>query len=166
MKFERWFTRVTDKFDFFLFRSVLGLLVLLIVTQVVMSNENVRYFLSVVDQREGASLDDYELDRPVVSPTDQTISDEEYYLLLEAEAEVGLTELKVIVDEDKVYNFEDNQVEIRVRKGNMVEIDGSSYDFPIRVTVREASQDIIPAMSQAMVITYGTVELLGWVITD
>lgn len=166
MKFERWFARVTDKFDFFLFRAALGLLVLLIVTQVIMSNENVRYFLSVVDQREGASLEDYDVDRPVVSPTDQTRSDEEYFLLLAAEAEVLLPELKVIVDNEVVCNFQDNQAKIRVDKGNMIEIDGSSYDFPIRIMVREASQDIIPALSQAFVTTYGTIELLGWVITE
>lgn len=166
MKFERWFARYTDKFDLFLFRVALGLLVLLIVTQVVMSNENVRYFLSVVDQREGTSMNGNDLDRPVLSPTDQIRSDEEFFLLLTAEAEVPLKDLKVIVDNERVYYFQDNKANIMVHRGNMIEIDGRNYDYPIKVTVGEASQDIIPALSQAYVITNGTIELLGWVITD
>ncbi|UNC92485.1 hypothetical protein [Candidatus Contubernalis alkaliaceticus] len=168
MSFERWFARVTEKFEFYLFRAALSLLVLLIVTQVVMSNENVRSFLSLVDQREGIPLEDYEEDQPVVSPSNTIGSDVEYFMLLaaEAESEASLEDLKVIINNEKEYSFQDNQVEIKVYSGDVIEIDGSSYSFPVRVMVSDASEDLTSTLSQAFVITYGTIELLGWVITE
>lgn len=167
MSFERWFARVTEKFEHFLFRAALSLLVLLIVTQVVMSNENVRYFLSMVDQREGVPLEDYEENQPVISPSNTIGSDEEYFVLLAAQAEASsLEDLKVIINNEKVYSFLDNQARINVHLGDVIEIDGSSYGFPVKVMVSDVSEALAPTLSQAFVITYGTIELLGWVIVE
>ncbi len=166
MKFEKWFIRVTGRFEHFLFKLSLGLLIFMILTQVVMTNENLRSFLSAVDNMEGLPLEREEgLDYPAFS-YGKAPGEEELFLVLEAEAESSLSKLKVLVDRERTYNFKDNMIEIQVKEGDIIEIDGRKYDFPVKVTVKKTSEEIEALLAGSEVITNGTIELLGWVITD
>ncbi len=164
MSFERWFTRTTRKFEYILFKAALGMLILLIITQVVMTNERMRSFMSVVDQMEGIPLEQYEEEQAALSYSG--IGEEELYLVLEAQTDEIIPDLKILINNRDTYNFEDYQAKIIVNAGDMIEIDGQSHDFPITVFIKEASEEITPALAKAKVVTNGTIELLGWVITD
>lgn len=163
MSFERWFTRTTQKFEYFLFRIALGMLILLIITQVVMTNERIRSYMSAVDQMEGIPVEQYEKNQAALSYPRRV---EDLYLVLEAQTDENISDLKIIINNQEIYEFEDYHAKIKVDIGDMIEIDGQSHDFPITVSVKEASEEIVPALAEAEVITNGTIELLGWVITD
>jgi len=165
MKFERWFAGLTEKLEHFLFKLALCFLLLLIVSQIVMTNENIRTFLSAVDQIEGISYNQYgQEEKPAFTYLDR--DEEQYSLVLAAETKYPVTQLKVLINTEKAYSFDNSKAEIKVSPGDMIEIDGKKYDYPIKVHVKEASSEIKPALSKAQVVTNGTVELLGWVIKD
>lgn len=166
MRFEKWFIRVTKRFEHFLFKFSLGFLIFMILIQVVMTNENIRSFLSAVDNMEGLPLERGEyLDYPAFS-YGESRGEKDLFLVLKAETDSPVTNLKVLVDRDKEYTFQEDTLEIKVGEGNIIEVDGRKYDFPVKVRVKETSKDIQSLLVGSEVITNGTIELLGWVITD
>ncbi len=163
MNFEKWFAGLTGKMEYLLFKLAIFFLLLLIVSQIVMTNENIRTFLSAVDRREGTSYDQ-QGEKPAFSYADR--SEEDYSLVLATENEEPVSQLKVLINTEKVCSFDNSEAEIKVSPGDMIEIDGKKYDYPVKVYVKEASPEIMPALSGVRVVTNGTVELLGWAIQE
>lgn len=172
MSFERWFARATHKFEFFLCKLALFLLVFLIISQVVLTRENTRSFLSVVDQLEGVPLEEYygqEIGQPVISYGEEKGAGEEFFLVLQARGEGGpgdYHDLKVVVNLDNITTFTSPQLRINVKPGDMIEIDGRENNFPVEVSVIDHSPQVASTFGEASVTTWGTIELLGWVIAD
>lgn len=114
-----------------LFLSFIAVFVLLIAVQAALLNPSVRTFLTSDSEYEGAPL-----------------ALEEY---LFEEGELGLSlvnaesspKLKVLVNGDEVANFSIKKIDIKVRNGDVVEIDGSQLKNPAEVEIFSKSDNVI-----------------------
>lgn len=119
-----------NRVEKFLLRSFIITFTLLIVVQAALTNPAVRTSLAMNDELEGKPLG------------------MEEYLYNEGKISLKITDaqssplLKVLVNGDVVASFLENPLEIAVRDGDVVEIDGSDVGRPISVAVVSKSDNI------------------------
>jgi hypothetical protein len=159
VEFERWFREKSRLFELLLLRAVVLFLCLLLAAQVLQAIPQTRKVLSLVDRLEGV---------PYVPPGEEVgvrskTGGEEHYLVLQATRTEGSL-LEVLVNKQPVANFNDTHiVTVKVKQGDLVEIDGDLPSQEIAVVVSSVSSDLISPVRGKTVVFNGVLEVVGTV---
>lgn len=144
MDFERWFAERTRRFERVLITGAAGLLILLVVSQALLTQPGLRRFLSLVDRLEGVR---YEGIEQTSSPRPADFR--ERFLELSIVSGEG-TGLEVLVNgEVKAVFGKSKTVRFPVRDGDDVVIAGRQTDEDVVIEVTGGSADLAtPAMGR------------------
>ncbi len=115
---------------------VIILLSTLVSLQIVMAEDSDRFYLTFAEQLEGVP------DRSqysVVQGLERNVVGE---IKIEADTPFPLPEVAVCINGKQVANFQKEQVEISVRTGDDLAIDGTAYPYTILFRVKAVSEGI------------------------
>lgn len=162
MDFEQWFKERTSGFERLLIRGAIFLLVLLFLTQALLTVPVVRRTLNLVDRLEGEPYTPVDAEAPAISRPagDAAMHYMELTLLGKAEGVV-----EVYVNGTPVKSFAENtSVVITVRDGDLVEIDGDVPEEDLGIVVSAISEGILLPQHGTEVYFFGRPETVSWVV--
>ncbi len=128
--------------------SLLVTFIILIVVQGALLDPAVRTFLSIDEQLEGTPL------------ADEEFLYSEGILYLEVTDAREHHNLKVLVNGDEVARFDRARLQVTVRNGDVVEIDGSDVYETVEVAVASGSENVSPECLNARVTVSSDVKKL------
>ncbi|GAW91007.1 hypothetical protein [Calderihabitans maritimus] len=148
----------TEAAETFLFRTVLLGLVLLVVVQAFLTHDPIRFYLSFSERMEG-KLAEFYMDNPEARiVTSGSVAFATVTLRLENYS--TLQKAILLVNGEKVADFRDKQVTVRVFPGDFLEIDGSFYTLPLRFKVVATSSNIArPSVGQVIEVQGGVAKV-------
>jgi hypothetical protein len=161
MDFEQWFKKRTSDFERLLIRGAIFLLVILFLSQALLTVPGIRRTLNMVDRLEGEPYTPADTGAPAIS---RSAGDVKHYLELTLLGEAkGIVE--VFVNGTAVKSFSENaSVVITVREGDLVEIDGDIPDEDLGIVVSAVSESILLPQHGRQVHFFGRPETVGWVV--
>lgn len=115
---------------------VVVLFSLLIVLQLLMTKEPIRFYLSFAEQMEGIPLSDQNL--AVTNPGRQDVGTVKVKIC----SHFVLPQVVVYVNGQEAANFQEREVSLSVRPGDEIIIDGTAYPYPILFQVSETSKKV------------------------
>lgn len=118
-------------FERVLYMSFIITFAVLIIAQAVLVNDDVRTTLSISNQYEGSPLGIEEF------------LYEEGNVVLQLVDEESNTNLKILVNGDEIQSFDTKNIEIKVKNGDVIEIDGSETEIECEVEIVSSSDNII-----------------------
>ena len=135
--------KILDKTEKILLRTVVMGMVLLVVVQGIMVNEPARLFLSWAERMEGQTLkfpaavnqEDTEQESPAINSPQaaMTISIQQFS---------SLPQTKVLINGEERAFFEKKEMEIPLMAGDTIEIDCTSYNFPVEFSIDTTSENL------------------------
>jgi len=164
--------KLLDNIEKYLVRAVVLGIVLLVVVQAALTQDPLRFYLSLGERVEGQKTEypagvigegelQQQVDKPdreegVASPWAKiTISLEDYSMLARA---------RVLVNNEEVASFTGKNVELKVMAGDIVEIDSTYYNFPVSFKITAVSSNLAaPSLNQSFTSNQGIV-MLGKVV--
>ena len=163
MDFERRFKEGTKSFERWLLKGAALLLLLLILTQALLTQPEFRNILSLVDRLEGTPVAENE--PTAVSGDNAEAVVREGYVELSIIDAKDLTEIQVQVNGDTVATLGKaaTTVRIPVREGDAVEIDGQVPEQNIQVAVTAVSEGILYPQAGKEVTFYGVPEIISYI---
>lgn len=134
--------RFADLVEKYLIRTIIISLVLLVLVQGLMTKDTWRFYLSFGERLEGQVIEypvnttdeDAESNAPVESPY--------AILVISTENNLALPKAKVLVNNKELANFTQNEVQLNLMAGDIVEIDTTSYNFPVEFKITQVSDNI------------------------
>lgn len=127
----------------YLIRMVVLSLLLVVVAQGLMTADPIRFYMSWSERMEGQTL-------PVPVNASRTESTSDNSDIKSPRALIGIALVKydslpkaqILINGKECCTFSKNQVLIRVNAGDTVEVDASSYNFPIDFTITSGSDNL------------------------
>jgi len=153
------FIKFADVFERYLIRFIIANLVILIAFQIILTQENLRIRISRADVIETAGeiagtkeVSGGVLEKGEIQPE---------YLTLELDYHIALPKLKILVNGMNVADFSSKQVVLRVKNGDLIEIDGTYYPYTVGVKVISNSPLIVSPKVGDKIFVNGSIESLG-----
>lgn len=149
MTVERWLLRA----------AALGVL-LLVGVQVLLQQDPARGYLTYIDRIEGERLDEPEAILATAAPRT-------YVVVLHLVSREQAERARLLVNGVPAGDFGQPRLQVQVRAGDVLEIDGSAYQETLRFRVTATSRELVrPAlgreiMTRGDIRSLGTVALLG-----
>lgn len=128
------------------FFVIVGFLTM-IVTQMLMLNDNIRVFLNSTERIEGININTY--------------------LSKEGTVKLELVNMDkapnafVLINGVPKYSFKNKFVDIDIEHGELIEIDGTKYNQTLYIKVADSSDNVIEPQKTAVVKVNGAIEVLG-----
>lgn len=158
--FEKWFFKATRRFERGLLKLGAALLLLLFISQYLLSHESLQGFLNYMVRLEGPRVEE------VFAPDTGTAVEQQLELELALEGDPGERGVAVLINQEERALFTGPRVYLEVREGDMIEIDSREPVEPVTVRVVRASPLLKTPLVGQSVTTFGTSEILGWVTLD
>lgn len=167
MDFERRFKERTSNFERWLYRGAALLLLLLILTQALLTQPEMRKILSLVDRMEGTPVVENEAAAAPVPAPKAAVEREGYVELSILDTQVS-TEINVQVNGETVATLGRNNTTVRipVRDGDAVEIDGQVPEKNVQVAVTAVSEGIINPKEGEEIVFYGAPEIVSYITME
>lgn len=128
----------------YLMRLVVVSLVMVVVAQGLMTDDSTRFYMSWSERMEGQNLP-----TPVVVPDDKLspstnadIKSPEALLTIELSQYTSAPQAKILINGQSRYSFSRQQVLIRVKAGDTVEIDASNCRVPLDFKIVSGSANL------------------------
>ncbi|WP_434579114.1 hypothetical protein [Thermoanaerobacterium thermosaccharolyticum] len=118
-----------------------------IITQVLMLNDNIRVFLNSTEKIEGININTY-------LSKDGTLK-------LELVNMEKAPSAYVLINGDPKYSFKNKSVDISIKQGELIEIDGTKYKQTLYIKVADSSDNVIEPQRTAVVKVSGDIEVVG-----
>jgi hypothetical protein len=118
-----------------------------IITQVLMLNDNIRVFLNSTEKIEGININTY-------LSKDGTLK-------LELVNMEKAPSAYVLINGDPKYSFKNKSVDISIKHGELIEIDGTKYKQTLYIKVADSSDNVIEPQRTAVVKVNGDIEVVG-----
>jgi|GEM_PF-1600899 len=118
-----------------------------IITQVLMLNDNIRVFLNSTEKIEGININTY-------LSKDGTLK-------LELVNMEKAPNAYVLINGDPKYSFKNKSVDISIKQGELIEIDGTKYKQTLYIKVADSSDNVIEPQRTAVVKVNGDIEVVG-----
>ncbi|KAA5807683.1 hypothetical protein [Thermoanaerobacterium thermosaccharolyticum] len=118
-----------------------------IITQVLMLNDNIRVFLNSTEKIEGININTY-------LSKDGTLK-------LELVNMEKAQNAYVLINGDPKYSFKNKSVDISIKQGELIEIDGTKYKQTLYIKVADSSDNVIEPQRTAVVKVNGDIEVVG-----
>jgi hypothetical protein len=135
--------RLVEKIEKALMRIVIIGFVLIVIVQGVMTNDPIRLYLSWGERMEGQILE-----FPVASQNEPvenepiTVNSPQAVLTLSVDQFSSLPRAKILVNDEERSVFDSREIEVPVMAGDIIEIDCTQYDFPIKFAVKGTSENL------------------------
>ncbi len=150
----------------YLVRIVVLSLLLVVVVQGLMTSDPVRFYLSWAERMEGQTIQ-----YPVSAETDNDkataasqVKSPEALITIAADKYSSLPQAKVMVNGQGKFSFAENPLDMKVRAGDVIEIDASFYNFPVDFKVSATSENLAYPLPGHTVRANQTVVMLGKII--
>lgn len=130
------------------FFVILGFLTM-VVTQVLMLNDNIRVFLNSTEKIEGININTY-------LSNDGTL---ELELINLDKAPKAF----ILINGDPKYSFKEKKLKINIKQGDLIEMDGTNYNQALYVKVIDSSDNVIEPQKTAVIKVNGDIEVIGGV---
>lgn len=133
-----------EKVEKHLIRSIALVFVAVILVQGLMTQDDMRLYLSWGERLEGQTIEYpvYSNEEEKQEPEMETLNSPYALLGLSLEEYSSLPRAMVLVNGKEYGSFEDNQVQLKLMAGDVIEIDASYYDFPVKFKVLQASDNL------------------------
>lgn len=132
-----------NKMEKYLIRMVVLSLLLVVVAQGMMTADPIRFYMSWSERMEGQTLPaPVNASRTESAPPQSEIKSPQALLGIALVKYDSLPKAKILINGKERYTFSGSQVLIRVNAGDTVEIDASSYNFPIDFTITSGSANL------------------------
>ncbi len=166
MDFDRWLQRFVSKIEKILFRGALVFIVFLFIVQALMTEENIRRYLSPTDRLEGKPLEENVQDVFSSNVEKGFYAEEEYSLVVEAVCPPGHDQELFILRNGKVAGeLADEPLSLDVAPGDMLEVVGTvTGGTPAVVRIKEVHGELSEPLPGYEMTTFGERELLGWIL--
>ncbi len=138
------------KVEKFLLICFLVCLVLLVAAQILMTNPDIRVLLTGEEKVEGVFLDktDVLYDKGV--------------LVIELVNHESMDNLWVMVNGTRAVSFDgDRQVSVQVRDADLIEVDGTEVEAPVKVRVSSCSSDVELLIDNSVLEVNGNIGVLA-----
>ncbi|EEG78248.1 hypothetical protein [Dethiobacter alkaliphilus] len=166
MDFERWFNERTSRFERLLIKSAAVLLFVLLVSQALLINPQVRSRLSLVERLEGVPYEQ-EVEQEQETSARPPVQAETFYLELSVINEIDASLLSVYVNGEKAATFgNDGTAKVEVHDGDLVEVDGDHSIYDIEVVVSAISDGVVSPEEGQVVTYFGRPETISWVVVQ
>jgi hypothetical protein len=134
--------RFVNRVEKYLIRLIALSLAAVVLTQGLMTSEPFRLYLSWGERLEG-QLFEYPAiaENPKQTPPAKVVSPDAV-LTIVVEEYSALPKSVILVNGKERAHFEDRQVRIEVMAGDTIEIDSTSYDFPISYRITSVSENL------------------------
>lgn len=133
-----------------------------------MTNTNIRYYLSKVEQLEGVSIfASGEIPEDIKKPLHENVlSEQRYSLTLKILDMVEGTELKILLNGEKAAFLAEERLVLNVQPGDLIEVSGFvPGSEPAAVVIVDANGLKSPARGDT-IHTFGDYDLVGWAIPE
>ncbi|MGE5454304.1 MAG: hypothetical protein ACM3O9_03815 [Methylocystaceae bacterium] len=136
-----------DRFEIAVRRLAVLLVLILVLVQGAMLNDDVRYRLSIGEQFEGRPVTE-QSSRTIQAASDSVTTGEEMVSpWAEVELEMlhfsSLPRAMVLVNGQWAGSFTEPKLRLRVMGSDDIEIETSSYDFPVQFRINKASVNLV-----------------------
>lgn len=149
-----------------LIRMVVLSLVLVVVTQGLMTAEPMRFYMSWSERMEGQILP-APVNAPVAeSPpaTNAKVASPDALVTISVGNDVSLPKAKILVNGKERYTFSRSQVLMRLNAGDTIEIDARSYNLPIDFTIVAGSANLNFPVKEQVFTANQSIVMIGKVI--
>lgn len=136
--------KFADKIEKYLIRFIVLGMVVLVLVQGMMTRDSLRFYLSWSERMEGQALE-YPVSKENVEPDKSQGMDinSPYALLsLSLKKYSSLPRAVILINGEKVDDFENQEVDLKLMAGDIVEIDATFYDFPVEIKVNKVSDNL------------------------
>lgn len=136
-----------DHFEIVIRRLAVLLAIVLVLVQGAMLNGDVRYRLSIGEQLEGRPVTE-QSNRTIQAASDSVLTGEEMISpWAEVEVEMlqftSLPQAMILINGQWAGSFAEPKLRLRVMGSDDIEIDTSSYDFPVQFRINQASVNLV-----------------------
>lgn len=151
----------------FLIRLAVLSMITIVVVQGMMTIDPLRFYLSWAERMEGQSFE-----YPVANTTESAESKNNDYessaalatFTMEIEQYASLPESKILINGQEKYAFKEKNILIEVHAGDLLEIDSSYYNFPVKYKISSCSSNLAyPKKDQVFTGNQGVV-MIGEII--
>ena len=149
-----------EKVEKYLIRSMALVFIALIIVQGLMTHDNMRLYLSWGDRLDGQAIN------YPVSSTEEDVGEEcieninspYAMLVLSLERFSSLPKVLVLVNGKEHTSFENQEVQLKLMAGDVVEIDACAYSFPVVFKVQQVSENLaFPVKGESYVCNHNIV---------
>lgn len=127
-RLERWEQRLQI--------IVILLFSLLVVLQMFMAKDPLRFYLSFAEQMEGVPL--YNQDMGVAKPGQEQNGE----IKIKMHGYFVLPRVVILINGSEVASFQEREISLAVQAGDEITIDGTAYPYPITFQVSAVSQGV------------------------
>ena len=132
-----------DRVERTLIRVIVIALVALVVVQGIMTNDQLRFYLSWSERMEGQALNLQEEEIPTAPDNAAQVAvAPQAWLTLGVKDFTALPRAKVLVNGQEYASFDTSKVELKVNPQDVVEIDSTAYNFPVEYQVMSRSPNL------------------------
>jgi hypothetical protein len=164
--------RFVNLVEKYLIRLIVLSLVALVVVQGLMTRDEFRLYLSLGEKLEGQKLE-----LPVINNNESAANDNEKtpttaptvkspqaIITISLEKFSSLPKAFILVNDRKMKDFSDKDIKLELSAGDTIEIDATSYNFPVSFKIKDVSSNVaFPQINQVFQANQGIV-MLGKVI--
>lgn len=133
-----------NKIERNLIRLAVLCLVLVVISQGLMTSDPIRFYMSWSERLEGQQLP-----APVIAPQSEfppaskaQVSSPEALLTISHDQEGALDEVEILVNGKARYTFSRTPIKMRLKAGDSVEIDARRCNYPIDFTIVSSSANL------------------------
>lgn len=135
--------RFSDRVEKLLIRTAILALVVLVLVQGMMTRDPLRLYLSWGERLEGQSIEYPASTQPPEREQDTSNIQSPYALVtISADKYSSLPRAIILVNGQEKTRFETEKVELKLMAGDVVEIDSTSYNFPVDYKIEEISNNL------------------------
>lgn len=155
---EKGIWRLVEKGEKVILRAIIFGLVVLVTAQALLTTDSLGLYLSWAERLEGEPFSSWSGPVARVMETESTVFG---YITLEMKDYSSLARAYVIINGKKAADFRDKRVIVKVFSNDIVEVDGSFYQRPLKFSVVGISPHLSKPVLNQTIETQGNVALLG-----
>lgn len=152
----------------YLIRLIVMGFIVLVMVQGMMTNDPMRLYLSWGERMEGQSIE-FPVSTGEIAEDEDTgkgmqVNSPYAVLVLKVDKFSSLPHAIILVNGEEIRNFKDNEVELKLIAGDVVEIDSTYYNFPVNYRVVNISDNLAyPQKDQVFTCNQG-IAMIGKII--
>ncbi len=157
--------KFADLVEKYLIRSIVLSLVLLVLVQGIMTKDPLRLYLSWGERLEGQIIE-YPVNTvdPEKEETNPAVESPYALMTITVDKYSSLPKAKIMVNGQEKMDFSQNEIQLKIMAGDVVEIDSTSYNFPVEYNITKISDNLSFPERGTAYTANGTIVMIGKII--
>lgn len=155
---EKGIWQLVEKGEKVILRVIIFGLVFLVTAQALLTTDSMGLYLSWAERLEGKPFSTWSGPAARVMETESAVFG---YITLEMKDYSSLAQAYVIINGEKAADFRSKRVIVKVFSNDVVEVDGSFYQRPLKFSVVDISHHLSKPVLHQTIETQSSVALLG-----